>query len=211
MSGLVRANSVAKSQRSKSSRSKTAWNKRSKMVPFVDLKAKARALNMSSASVITGATVEQLTNIAQGDDYDQRDGRKIKLKNMTLRFTLGGTQGHRIVVVHDRSPNGILPTWTEVFDISTITDLVYAPPNTNTAGRFTILRDYLAPNGSNQSGDSSVVLFDKIFVNLDKIPQTTFSGTGSSIANQAQNHIYLFYVGVTSSTLTGSCQMKYVD
>jgi len=214
MSGLVRAGSVSKSQRGKASRSKVTWSKRSKMVfakPFQDLKSKSRELTMSSASSLVGATVEQVTNIAQGDDFNNRDGRKIKLKSLTMRFTLGGTQGHRLVVVLDKSPNGILPTWGEVFDTSIVTDLTYVPVNTNTGGRFQILKDYTAPNGINQSGDSAVVLFDKFYLNLDRVATTTYSGTGSSVANQAQNHIYLFYVGVTSSTLNGSVQVRYVD
>jgi len=214
MSGLVRVASIGKSSKGKAARSKTAWSKRTKIAyakPFQDLKSKSRELTMSSTSSLIGATVEQITNIAQGDDFNNRDGRKIKLKSLTLRFTLGGSQGHRLVVVHDSSPNGILPTWQEVFDLSVVTDLTYVPVNPKTGGRFTILRDYIAPNGTNQSGDSSVVLMDRIYINLDKIPTTTYSGTGSSVANQAQNHIYLFYVGVTSSTLNGSAQLKYID
>jgi len=212
MSGLVRASSIGKYGKGKAARARTVRSKRSKPIMlFQDVKAKSRELTMSSASSLVGATVEQITNIQQGDDFNERDGRKIKLKSMSFRFELGGTQGHRIVVVHDRSPNGTLPTWGEVFDTSVVTDLTFVPQNVNTMGRFTILKDYIAPNGSNASGDSSVVLFDRFFLNLEKIPATTYSGTGSSVANQAQNHIYIFYVGTSSSTLNGATQIRYID
>lgn len=104
------------------------------------------------------------TNIAAGDDINQRDGRQIRLSSLLLRLRLdnttvydypvGGTtwsvynrapQNVRVCVIWDKYPNGVQAATSEIFQVSADTgggiQNVMAPMELKNRRRFRMLSD----------------------------------------------------------------------
>lgn len=108
--------------------------------------------NYAATGTSAGA-VALCLGIAQGDGENQRDGIHIRLKDITFRgeiFAAPAGSGYvdsdvlRTMLVYDRSPNGVLPNFTEiVYNNGTAGSSSIDPPSFRNRDRFLILRDWL--------------------------------------------------------------------
>lgn len=160
-------------------------------------------VNLTSA---TGGQVEPLNNIPLGDDAVSRDGRKIMMtscvsKGQTTSATLGTYP--RYAIVYDASPNGILPSATDIF---TATDAV-AQVNLNNRNRFKILWDNHAGLGMGRdpfqftggTGTSATYIWHDTIKLRDLI--TIYKDTGSgTMAGTATGALYAVFLGTGSVT-----------
>lgn len=84
---------------------------------------------------------------AQGDDYFNRDGNEIFMKNLAVRFQLTRDPDTalsvpiRIAVIYDKQCNGVLPTLAELFEDDLIATI--SSRDFNNRKRFTWLYDKL--------------------------------------------------------------------
>lgn len=180
----------------------------------IEQKARTLAVSMTTGASTVGATVVGLSRCPQGDDYDERNGRKIMVQSIKLRLKSSSTATsnlrQRIVIFHDKQPNGVVATPSEIFDNTAVTDLTIAPINVLYRERFTIMKDFIWPNHSSQKDIEPT--FEWFLPARQGLGATTFSGTNVNESSALGNHYYIFYVNASSGqTLSGSSQFRYVD
>lgn len=159
-------------------------------------------------SLAPTAVCTLINGVATGDDYNTRDGRRIVMKGLTLKFGLfdNGTTGPadfcRVMVILDKQANGAVCTSAQLFTANT----PISPMNLDNRERFKILKDwcigtdygaYAAGVITNGATKMHVV---KTYIPMD-IP-VTYSGTGATIASIATNALYLVYQAKNSNTTT---------
>ncbi len=106
-------------------------------------------LTVNDAQVSATGTVQaQIFVVAVGDDFNERDGRKITLTKVQATFELileGGTNFtqtsdiFRMMLVIDKQANGALPAVSDILQSAVIESYV----NLNNKKRFTVLIDRL--------------------------------------------------------------------
>lgn len=156
-----------------------------------------------------------LNNIAQGIDYNQRNGNKIldKCLQVMLRVYLEptatalATNTVRIVLLIDKKPQIGALTWNSVYiPANDVTGLV----DKNKSGdRIVILKDMKIPlNGGNNR-----LVYKKFYTNLDRI-HTQYSSAASTAF--AEGQIYLLCVSDVSGLqpaiqIQGQARFCYTD
>jgi len=171
-------------------------------------------LNPPSGGV-TGVISPLLTTLAQGTSAAQRLGRKTKLTEMILRYSVtlpvtstGGT-AVRIKVVYDKQCNGAAPLATDVL----IVDSSIGVNNLDNADRFVTIMDfYTEPVCINNNVSISGV--EKRKMDLEQI----WIGGNNSGAITALNtgSVYMFAwqegrVGTTPLNLECITRIRFVD
>lgn len=157
------------------------------------------------ASVTNTPQVFALSDIAQGDNYNNRNGNLVQSKYLQWEFTMNQVANtipinYKIALVLDRAPNGISPTFQNVFDTS-VAPLTFSMKNIQAfQERFKILREYLGVCTSSHGGDATQSCF-KGFVDMRKLPAADqivrWSGSGAVAPNV--NGLYLMIVTSTST------------
>lgn len=172
----------------------------------VEVKGRSRTLALTSASAAAGSVVTGLTLVPEGSDYNERIGRKVQVRNLKLRFHCSGTG--RFIIFMDKSPNGVLPSITDVLDNSSVATLAYAPINPFNNERFVILKDQMIADSA--LGNSSKV-FDVYLPSKGGV--TSYVQTTVSEGAAGTNHYYIWMGAIDASadTLTGSSQFRYQD
>lgn len=149
-------------------------------------------LDTGSAVPLSGAYVKYLTDIAEGDDYTQRNGRVILSKNLDIKLRTrgdtGATSGTAVgwAVIMDKQAStglGVSP-WVDVF---TSTD-PQAPISKVNSERFVILKRGLILMTPGEGNYQS----RKTFINLKGI-HIKYDGTTAN--DHDQNAIFLIAVG----------------
>lgn len=165
-----------------------------------------------------------LNLIQTGSGFWNREGRKINLKSLRIKATFDwiatpyagdaiNAMNLRMVVVHDKSPNGgTLPKFNEIFahteQTSTTTTLWNSPPAFSSMQRFTVLRDKvldLNPNGyvPTAGGELEVTTTVDEYIKLTRY-DTIYAGTANpaTIANVYSGGLYIYlFPSFTPSTL----------
>lgn len=75
----------------------------------------------ASAASTTSGTVVVLNSIAEGDEYNQRTGRKIVTKDIDIMYryysaAANGPGSGQVCLVYDRQPDGATPSYGTIFD-----------------------------------------------------------------------------------------------
>lgn len=180
----------------------------------------------TSVNMSTGMSFALLNGIAQGDDYNTRDGRKINMKSIHLIMTLrnrndvtGATyaQGDmvRVVLFMDRQANGVDPTAVQLYD----TDSLHSQLKLDNRERFTILKEWkLTLNGMANTGASGTLVagapktyFLKKYLRLNT--DVVYQGTGATIASIATNSLYIGYQSAVGGLgyLTFSSRIRFTE
>lgn len=143
---------------------------------------------LASSAAFTAA--ELLNGLQTGATATTRIGRKINLKSLYMRYTVGltatstGGCQFRILVVYDKQANGAACTITNVL----LTDDFKAPNNLSYRDRFVVLADELTEPVSVQNNYQVVgTLFRKL--NLE---QMFNDGNAGDITDITTGSIYVF-------------------
>lgn len=163
----------------------------------------------------TTGTISLLNGIAQGDTGDTREGRKITLKGIQLRGVdyvtdaTGKDQMHRIMIVQQLRPNGVVPAITDILQANTISSL----RNRFKIHDFKVLVDKtITLNASGESGSTRFIrVYKKLFLN-----EYFNSGTAGTIADIQTNALYLITIGsnaagATAGAIGYTVQLSFVD
>lgn len=176
-------------------------------------------------TVITAPAQGQITpinNVPLGDDSTTRDGRKIIIKSIQLRYGLYGSSGGtgyvspRVVVVYDTNPNGTLPVFGDIFTDATGT----AYQNLNNRERFKIIYDFafgqkkgsdnfVTTSATNTNAAFNDVLYRKC--DLTTIYKDSGSGTIAGTATGGLYVYFLFGAGATTTGSTCNCRIRFAD
>jgi len=155
-------------------------------------------------SVTTAGTVTPLNLIIQGDDYNQREGRRVDWKSLLFRCTVTpldiGPNGTgdivRLLLVWDLQSNGAVPAVNEILQ-SAVYD---SPMNLNYRDRFVVIADkFISVAGVDIGGSPGIVeagtCIPKMWQVYKKLnATTTFSGTAAAIGSMATGTLHLLAI-----------------
>lgn len=180
------------------------------------LKGVVNAEKKTYAKAITTAIgttpiITDISDIAQGDDFFNRDGRSVLSKSLFVRsiYSMNASAGFstvRVAVVMDTMNQGDAPAWTDVFVATNVISPKQAGNNNGYNGRFKVLHDKII----NLQIFNVAQKQDYCFKKLDH--HIYFEGTASTDA--AKNAIYLMQLSneatntVVQNTYT---TLKYYD
>lgn len=171
-----------------------------------DFTGTATALN---PAVTTEWSVGQfLAAITQGAGAGQRIGRKVTLKSILIRYNAVNV-ATRFVVVYDRSPDGIVPLPTTIFQVNSVNSV----QNLEQSDRFWIMKDvYVArDNFSNVTTGAAVIsqVLGSCFISLGAGLQQGWNNTaGGTIADCTSGAVYLYAVQA-SNVIAAAPIMNY--
>jgi len=158
-------------------------------------------LSNVNPSPILGS-ISLVNSIARGTSISERMGTRAQMMNVlvtgTLGFAQGSTKTRGVFVayfVYDRSPRGILPSWTDVFDVAAVNSF----QRLDTRDRFEILyrRTWdIEGNGTTPTSDS----FVRVELNLPIRRMVSFhsSSVTGAISDIDSGALYLFVLPATS-------------
>lgn len=194
-----------------------------------------------SATSNTNAQVFAVNLTDTGTNSWNRIGRKMHLKSLRVRVqpyityaTDTGFRGAsiRLVVVWDKQPSGVLPTFDTIFGntvqngTESVLD-IFAPIRYDNMDRFKVLRDVVRPinpeSGSTTSGGSLTNFtygeYIDEFIDLKGL-ESVFSGQSSptTIADLSSGGLYVIYRAVFDSAsgdivpvMDGYARLRYTD
>jgi hypothetical protein len=165
----------------------------------------------------TTGTITLLNGIAEGDDNNQRNGRGVSLKSVSINgfsfptATTGTTQQHRLIVFYDNATNGAAPTIANLLSASNAN----AYPNPDYARRFTILVDHRQVLGTNTAAISDQVVKQFEF-NIRLNCAQTFNGTGATVASVQAGSLWAVTLGTapagaTAGTFNFATRVTFMD
>lgn len=102
-------------------------------------------------------------DMGSGSGPAQREGRVIEMRSLHIRLVLrsvasSGSCVVRMVVFIDKGANGTTPSFTDVFDTSTITGYLNAMRNLKYRERFVIIKDEcVTVSGDGTEGDKGLI------------------------------------------------------
>lgn len=165
-----------------------------------------------NANQNTTALVQCLNLMAQGDDYNLREGRSILAKSIEYKLLITANvastanQYIRIVVFQDTTLDGTnTPTAGEL--ISNVSSL--RNPDPVYMKRFIILSDkqiYLSPNSG--SGNLVCEYYKKLSHHIK------FAGTGAVVGNMGEGSIWMILVSDQTTNvpnILGETRLRYYD
>jgi len=124
-----------------------AWGYAKYFAKYLNVEEKLYDTN-GSTTYSTSNTIGNLTNIAQGADWNNRDGLSILLQDIffnlivTMNASAVSTQ-FRVIIFVDNDNRGVDPSATDLLETGTTPYNLIAPLNHFSAGRFRILHDSL--------------------------------------------------------------------
>jgi hypothetical protein len=184
----------------------TGWNQEIKRLDY----------NVATSATVYNGSINSLSLIAEGSDYNQRDGHSVKA--VCLEFNIGAEfniasmvnlyNNGRAIIFCDLEQNGVQPTVAQVLE-ATGTDVspfsMFQHDNTE---RFIILDDWLfaVSNG----GPAALTHRARIMLNS----HIRFSGSAGTDAAAKEGHLYLLLIGdqVVNGPLVGwASRLSYID
>lgn len=168
----------------------------------------------NGSNLATSGTTQWISACTTGDDFTNREGRKVRLRAFEMRYTINNTQTGampsvpcRMVAFIDKETNGVSPTWSDVFESTGVNPLASAPRNGSNIQRFKIIYDSGLVNVNNQGTEFS----DNVYVDLEgKYPNmiTTYDGTTDVITDALQNHIWIAWCSAAAITASNSTSAR---
>lgn len=177
----------------------------------------------------TASRILALNLTSQGNAEQNRNGRKISLKSVLIRWaitvandpTTAAKDYLRLLLVYDRQPNAALPATADILQdtdkAGTNSTSAFSGLNLSNADRFKVLRDSswdipfafdsIGGGGGNVSTQTPQVLGDisrpssgKWFVKLNGLETHYNSTNGGTIADVTTGSLLLVTLGLNSST-----------
>jgi len=169
-------------------------------------------LNVASINTIT-PTFLLVNGVGAGTGFNERVGRKIKIKSIQLNgVVIVGTAVParvRLMLVLDRQANGSTPSIGNILDNTTILVNSKAFMNLDNRARFSVIWDKKVTLDAVMKTQVDYSVFKK------KLIDVTYSGTTNGIGSISTNSIWFVAVsdqGVTNApTFVGGVRIRYTD
>jgi len=148
---------------------------------------------------VNPGTFTLLNGITQGDDYNNRDGRRTIIDSIEIegRFAYSAASTThpidyaRVIIFYDKQTNGTVPLQSDLLNTSDPDSF----PSVNTQSRFDILYDrgFVLPYipSVNESNTKFPSFKKKIWVKRG----VQYAGVGATVASISTGAIYLFTMG----------------
>lgn len=168
--------------------------------------------NSDTTAASTTPLVFRVTGMAQGDDYNQRNGRSIKVTGFqfTNRLTASASatvpSNVRTIVVQDNQPSATAPTFAEIYSSAGSDDLTALRNRATDRGRFKVLYDRTVSFSPN--GHESMIISKYFKIN------THIRYDGAAANNDAKGKIFFIQLSnqsVNTVTSTKEFRLTYID
>lgn len=168
----------------------------------------------------TTGSVTLLTGIAQGDDFNQRDGRKIKITDVMIQGCVSAVDSVTddvyctVMLIYDRQSNQGAPTIADIFSAANSTAFM----NLNNRERFKILStDRVCLSRNNATATTAVGSCNQSIINryIKTDLVTIFDGTGGAVTDITTGAVFLVTLGDVAAGSGGayfaSARVRFVD
>ena len=172
----------------------------------------------------TAWTVIPLTDIAQGDDSTQRNGRSVLIKSIYLQLKLRlihpadfDSGVARVMLIRDNTCDGVYPNMADIVVnsggddtiVTTFRNILDAPTN-----KYNILYDRRFSLDIDFKDEIYFSIYKKFYRNHIK-----YLGTDASIASQGPGSLFLAFCSTGAATvggnkpmdLVGNTRFRYID
>lgn len=164
---------------------------------MINAEKKAIDLPIALTAVNSTPIITLLTGVATGTDETNRDGRSILVKSVYMRGIVqrGAVDAIiRIILLIDKSPNGIMPVASDILLSATGPGWVVAPLNQDNAGsRFKIICDKTISLSSGTATTKELNVFRKLN------HHAKYDGTSSAITDTTTGHLFALFVCNTTA------------
>jgi len=156
---------------------------------------------LAEITLLSGGEVHLINGIIEGTGVTERVGRQITIKRIELRIwfeaiSLTPQRAVRVLIVYDRSPNGVSPTYTDILRpqvgalITNMTLPVY-PPNLNNRARFDILWDSFQTTAAGNS--ATTISYPPPYYDtcIDCTLGTVYMGSGGLVGSIQGGAVFL--------------------
>ena len=157
---------------------------------LVNVEKKFRDLNQD-INVTNTATVIPVSLMPQGDDWDQRNGRRVKAYSFWLQAQVtidpsATKTNFRIVVFIDKNPDGESVTSAELFQVSN--DLQSPLNKANAGSRFKILCNRFIDLSINGVETRTIKIWRKLNHHVN------YLGTGETNGDMGPGNMYMYVI-----------------
>jgi len=169
----------------------------------------------SGVGAITNAgAIVPLSLVAEGNDFNQRDGHSIKALSLEARMTAQASaaavqNAFRFILFLDLEQQGVVPTTVQVLEAAAAAlDAPLAPFQHDNTERFVILEDWF--DIVNAGGPASKARVARLPLGS----HVRFQGATGVIANAREGHLFALLIGdqaVNGPALNLWTRMAYVD
>ncbi len=163
---------------------------------------------------ITQAGIFQdLPLTAQGTTVSTREGDQIKLMSLYLNYfgsmsASASASTVRVVIVHDKQPNGASATNSQIWDDATANDLIISPANLGNKYRFKVLYNKLHQMSISGNQNFRGSKYMKLAMPV------RYSASAGTIADITTNNIQLWFISDEPTNLPAVrsfLRLRYVD
>ncbi len=153
------------------------------------VKTSNKIFDKTIISVVTdSATVVNLSDISQGDDQDNREGNRIRLLHLLMRYSVqsnaaSNVSALRVMILIDNEQDGVLPTPTQVLQVA---GDYLSPLNRTSFGRFKVLYDRVH---NVNIGTNNEFINAKVFKKLNK--NCFYEAASGADTSSRKGNIYL--------------------
>ncbi len=190
-----------------------AYHMAKKALSMINVEYKFHDVVSSSATRNTQPTIIELSNIAQGDTDQTRDGAQIKvtsllLRLMSLRHTSSFTSMVRVMLVLDKQTNQAVYVNSDLIADITSQDGIVSPLNLDNKYRFRVLFDKVIAIPSGHGCNYTNVYLKDLDVKL------RYDASTSAIADLTSNSLSLVLFSnepTNSPTTSHYVRLRYVD
>ncbi len=180
---------------------------------LMNVEFKNHDVSATSIAISTTPDITQLTNLAQGDTTNTRDGASVKFVSLSFKYTLvqhadATATLVRIMLVLDRQTNEAIYTDTDLLADVTVADAIVSPRNLDNGHRFRVLYDKV--HALSDSG--SVVQYGKFYKKLQL--KVRYDAAAALIGSITQSSLSLFIVSTeptSTPAFTHRIRLRYVD
>ncbi len=164
---------------------------------------------MNNTNYTSSGTVENLSFIGQGSNYNQRDGLSVRARNLVFNYyvvfnSLGSaTQTVRVIILQDLEYQGSLPATTNILELAS----VVAPYLHYVGDRFRVLSDSGELVTSSKPGG-----FHKIVCPVNS--HVTYKGTTTASADGWNGQLFALIISDQASnapTVNWYARLDFVD
>lgn len=166
---------------------------------LINVEKKFLDTTQSATTVGTAATIAPLTYIAEGDDYNSRDGHSILTQGMLFRMRMTANATSvvnflRVMVFIDKEMNGVAPVVADILEAPTD----YLSPLQHDSGRrFSILYDRIHALDYNGHGTAAVNKWFRINHHVK------YTGTTAAAASSKEGQVYLLLLSDNNTNQVG--------
>lgn len=182
----------------------------------------------AASSVISPAGILfPLNLIAEGDDINQRQGRKIRMVSVGIKSWFSGVTGSpagdkiRLSLVVDKQPNAALATMADIYDVVGQGVISHRQADTY-SDRFKVLKEWYMDFCLSSATSFEAPGFADMYLDMSKYPdditQVNYGGTTAVIGSVTRNTYYLcastIVTSVTNTSTDGlhfNARVRYTD